>query len=106
MINRRDVIRRSASAGVAIALPSQAQPNNRIVLGQPATSPDRRPSSAFREQGRAFYFDALDASGGLNGTSLELKTLDDGYEPDRLESIRDAASAASRSTSARATTSP
>ena len=31
------------------------------------------------------YFDKANASGGINGRTISLKTLNDGYEPDRCE---------------------
>jgi len=36
-------------------------------------------------QGAKLYFDALNASGGIDGRQIELRALDDGYEPDRCE---------------------
>jgi branched-chain amino acid transport system substrate-binding protein len=67
---------------------ASAQPagltDNRIVLGQSA------PFSGAAEQlgvqfylGAQLYFDALNAQGGVNGRSIEIKRLDDGYEPER-----------------------
>ena len=29
------------------------------------------------------YFQAINAAGGINGRKIELRSLDDGYEPDR-----------------------
>ncbi len=58
--------------------------DTRIVLGQSA------PFSGAAEQlgvqfylGAQLYFDALNARGGVNGRSIEIRRLDDGYEPDR-----------------------
>ncbi len=36
-------------------------------------------------KGAEVYFDALNAAGGVNGSTLDLRTLDDGYAPDRTE---------------------
>ena len=33
--------------------------------------------------GIQLYFDHVNSQGGINGRKLELKVLDDGYEPDR-----------------------
>ena len=33
--------------------------------------------------GAMLYFDKVNAKGGINGRTIELQTLDDGYEPDR-----------------------
>jgi ABC-type branched-subunit amino acid transport system substrate-binding protein len=36
-------------------------------------------------RGAAIFFDRLNAGGGIGGRSVELRTLDDGYEPDRCK---------------------
>jgi ABC-type branched-subunit amino acid transport system substrate-binding protein len=58
--------------------------DNRILLGQSA------PFSGAAEQlglqfylGAQLYFEALNAKGGVNGRTIEIKRLDDGYEPER-----------------------
>jgi len=58
--------------------------DNTIVLGQSA------PFSGAAEQlglqfhlGAQLFFEALNQKGGVNGRRIELKRLDDGYEPDR-----------------------
>ena len=58
--------------------------DNRIVLGQSA------PFSGAAEQlglqfhlGAQLYFEGLNAKGGVNGRRIEIKRLDDGYEPER-----------------------
>ena len=33
-------------------------------------------------RGAKLYFDSVNAAGGVNGAQIELRTLDDGYEPD------------------------
>ena len=83
MIHRRDAIRRLASVGAVLALPAFAQPA-RIVLGQSAALSG--PASALGEQfriGAQLLFDKVNARGGINGRTIELTSLDDGYEPDR-----------------------
>jgi len=40
-------------------------------------------------KGAKLYFDALNANGGVNGHQVELRTLDDGYEPDRCKANTD-----------------
>ena len=98
MINRRDAIRRFVSAGAVLAFPARAQPN-RIVLGQSAafTGPAAQLGIQMNK-GARIYFDALNANGGVNGNTIEPKTLDDGYAIAAGTSI----SAASRSTSVHA----
>jgi branched-chain amino acid transport system substrate-binding protein len=86
MINRRDVIRRFAGTGALLALPAYAQPNNRVVLGQSAPFTGAAAQLGIQmNKGARIYFDGVNAGGGINGRLVELKTLDDGYEPDRCK---------------------
>ena len=84
-MNRRDAIRRVAATGAALALPAFAQ-NNRIVLGQSAalTGPAAQLGLQMNA-GARIYFNALNAQGGVNGNTIELRAADDGYEPDRCK---------------------
>ena len=77
-----------ASALGTWALPGRAQlaglSESRILLGQSA------PFSGAAEQlgvqfflGAQLYFEALNVRGGVNGRTIEIKRLDDGYEPER-----------------------
>jgi ABC-type branched-subunit amino acid transport system substrate-binding protein len=55
-----------------------------IVLGQSAAFSG--PASELGTEMRAgamAYFQAVNAAGGVNGRKIELRSLDDGYEPDR-----------------------
>ncbi len=55
-----------------------------IVLGQSAAFSG--PSAELGQQyhlGAKLYFDRLNASGGIEGRKIEIRKLDDGYEPDR-----------------------
>ena len=63
---------------------AHAQPNDKIVLGQsvPLTGPAAQLGIQF-QQGAKVYFDQINAQGGVNKRMIELRTLDDGYEPDR-----------------------
>lgn len=85
MINRRQILRRAAGLGAAcIAAPAWAQSANRIVLGQSAATSG--PAAALGSQfrlGAMLHFERINARGGINGRTIELQTLDDGYEPDR-----------------------
>ncbi|AEG91939.1 candidate ABC type branched chain amino acid transport systems, periplasmic component [Ramlibacter tataouinensis TTB310] len=62
----------------------RAQPDNRIILGQsaPFTGPAAQLGIQFN-RGAKLYFDQVNAQGGIHKRSVELVTLDDGYEPDR-----------------------
>jgi branched-chain amino acid transport system substrate-binding protein len=88
-MNRRDAIRRVAAAGASLALPAFAQ-NNRIVLGQSAalTGPAAQLGLQMNAGARVF-FNALNAQGGVNGSTIELRAADDGYEPDRCKANTD-----------------
>lgn len=84
-MNRRDAIQRIAATSAALALPAWAQ-SGRLVLGQSAAFSGPAAQLGIQmNQGGKIFFDALNASGGINGQHVELRTLDDGYEPDRCK---------------------
>ena len=84
-MNRRDAIRRVAAVGATLALPAWAQ-SSRIILGQSAAFSGPAAQLGIQmNKGAKIYFDQLNAGGGLNGHSIELRSLDDGYEPDRCK---------------------
>ena len=84
MIQRRQLIQSAAGLGLAaLGAPVLAQ-QARILLGQSA--PLSGPASALGEQfkiGANLLFERVNGRGGINGRPIELRTLDDGYEPDR-----------------------
>ncbi|HEY4067877.1 MAG TPA: ABC transporter substrate-binding protein [Burkholderiaceae bacterium] len=85
-MHRRDALRRVAAAGATLALPAFAQGNTPLVLGQSA--PLTGPAGELGLQmnaGARIFFNALNAQGGVNGTPVELRVADDGYEPDRCK---------------------
>ena len=77
-------------AGLALVLAAGASlaengvSGNRIVLGQSAalSGPASALGTAMRD-GALAYFDVVNASGGVGGRQIVLKTLDDGYDPVR-----------------------
>lgn len=73
----------STLAGVAGSAWAQAS-SGAIVLGQsaPLTGPSAQLGLQFN-LGAQLYFDQVNAAGGVNGRRIELKRLDDGYEPER-----------------------
>ena len=87
-MKRRQILSAAVGMGTSLgaglwAPASRAQGNN-IVLGQSAAFSG--PASELGEQfkrGALLYFDRLNARGGIGGRSIELVSLDDGYEPDR-----------------------
>lgn len=84
-MKRRDAIKWLAGSSAALALPAIAQ-NNRIVLGQSAAFSGPAAQLGIQmNMGAKIYFNALNAAGGINGSAVELRTLDDGYEPERCK---------------------
>jgi len=65
---------------------ARAQSEGRIVLGQSAafTGPAAQLGVQFN-QGAKLFFDQLNAQGGVGKRMVEIRTLDDGYEPDRCK---------------------
>ncbi|RZJ07571.1 MAG: ABC transporter permease [Acidovorax sp.] len=81
--------RRQFSIGVGAAAlggfqVAQAQGEGRIVLGQSAafTGPAAQLGLQFN-LGAKLFFDQLNAQGGVGRRTVEIRTMDDGYEPDR-----------------------
>lgn len=84
ILNRRQFsmgIGVTALAGFGVA---RAQSEGRIVLGQSAafSGPSAQLGIQFN-QGAKLFFDQLNAAGGVGKRMVEIRTLDDGYEPDR-----------------------
>ena len=84
-MKRRDAIKWLVGPCAALALPALAQ-NTRIVLGQSAAFSGPAAQLGIQmNMGAKIYFNALNASGGVYGNMVELRALDDGYEPDRCK---------------------
>lgn len=84
VLNRRQFsmgIGATALAGFGVA---RAQSEGRIVLGQSAafSGPSAQLGIQFNQVAKLF-FDQLNAAGGVGKRMVEIRTLDDGYEPDR-----------------------
>ncbi len=85
-MKRRTLIKQMAATSAALALPSFAQSERRIVIGQSAAFSGPAAQLGIQmHRGANIYFDTLNAAGGVNGSTIELRTLDDGYEPDRCK---------------------
>lgn len=84
-MKRRHLLRLGAMAPVALAFPKLATAaSTKIVLGQSAAFSG--PASALGErfkEGALLAFERVNARGGVNGRTIELRSVDDGYEPDR-----------------------
>ena len=63
---------------------AQAQTEGKIILGQSAafTGPAAQLGIQFY-QGAKVYFDQVNAQGGIGRQQIEIRQLDDGYEPTR-----------------------
>lgn len=83
-LNRRQFSVTSAAALLGGFNIAQAQADEKIILGQsvPLTGPAAQLGIQF-QQGAKICFDQINAQGGVNKRNIELRTLDDGYEPDR-----------------------
>ena len=89
---RRHVLKRFAGAAAAsVAAPLWAQSAAKsIVLGQSAafSGPAAQLGEQFK-RGAMLFFDRQNAKGGVNGRTIELRSIDDGYEPDRCKANTD-----------------
>jgi ABC-type branched-subunit amino acid transport system substrate-binding protein len=74
-----------------VALPVFAQADRRIVLGQSAAFSGPAAQLGIQmNRGAKLCFDAINASGGIHGATIELRTLDDQYEPDKCRANTEA----------------
>jgi branched-chain amino acid transport system substrate-binding protein len=90
-LNRRHVLQHLAAATASIGLPAVAQSERRIVLGQSAAFSGPAAQLGIQmNRGAKLYFDSVNAAGGVNGAQIELRTMDDMYEPDKCKANTDA----------------
>jgi branched-chain amino acid transport system substrate-binding protein len=85
MMHRRSALQTLGGMAAAIVSPAVlSDSRTKIVIGQSAamTGPAAQLGIQF-QAGAKLLFDRVNAAGGINGKTVELKTLDDGYEPDR-----------------------
>ena len=75
---------RLAGAGLVAGFGLARAQDSRIVLGQSAafSGPAMQLGTQFHA-GARLWFDQLNAKGGVGGRQVEIRHLDDGYEPDR-----------------------
>ncbi|MBA4260918.1 MAG: ABC transporter permease [Comamonadaceae bacterium] len=83
-LTRRRFTALMASSSLLAAPALRAQSSNRIVLGQSAafSGPAAQLGIQFHA-GAKLFFDQLNAKGGIHQNRVEIRPLDDGYEPDR-----------------------
>ena len=84
MISRRKFNLVTGAAAVATFNIARAQSDSKIVLGQSAafSGPAAQLGIQFY-QGAKVFFDQVNSQGGVGKRLIEIRNLDDGYEPDR-----------------------
>ncbi len=84
MLNRRHFSVGGAAALVGSFELARAQGDGKIILGQsaPFTGPAAQLGIQFH-QGAKVFFDQYNAQAGTGRRQVEIRTMDDGYEPDR-----------------------
>jgi len=85
-MKRRAVLHQLAAGASALALPALAQSDRRILLGQsaPLTGSAAQLGIQFLS-GAKLAFERANARGGINGRNVELRSMDDSYEPARCQ---------------------
>jgi ABC-type branched-subunit amino acid transport system substrate-binding protein len=83
-INRRNFTLTAGATLVGGFNTAKAQSDGRIILGQsaPFTGPAAQLGIQFY-QGAKVCFDQVNAQGGVSNRMIEIRNLDDGYEPER-----------------------
>jgi ABC-type branched-subunit amino acid transport system substrate-binding protein len=85
-VNRRHAFHQLAGLGAALSAPAFGQSERPLVLGQSAATTGPAAQLGLQmNHGAKLYFDAVNAQGGVNGRPIELRLLDDGYEPERCK---------------------
>lgn len=83
-ITRRRVLQGLGAA--ALSAPAWAQSERRIVLGQSCAMTGPAAQLGLQmNRGARIAFDAINAAGGINGHAIDLRVVDDGYEPVRCK---------------------
>ena len=90
-MKRRTVLTHLAAASATVAMPALAQFDRRIVLGQSAAFSGPAAQLGIQmNRGAKLCFDSVNAAGGVNGAQIELRTMDDMYEPDKCKANTEA----------------
>jgi ABC-type branched-subunit amino acid transport system substrate-binding protein len=90
-MKRRTVVLTGLAAAGAVAMPAFAQFDRRIVLGQSAAFSGPAAQLGIQmNRGAKLYFDGVNAAGGVHGAQIELRTMDDMYEPDKCKANTEA----------------
>jgi ABC-type branched-subunit amino acid transport system substrate-binding protein len=85
-LSRRSALHHLAGLGAALGAPAFGQADRPIVLGQSAAATGPAAQLGIQmNHGAKLYFDAVNAQGGIGGRPIDLRLLDDGYEPERCK---------------------
>jgi branched-chain amino acid transport system substrate-binding protein len=91
MMRRRAIFSLAAGAAATIGAPAWAQADRRLVLGQSAAMTGPAAQLGLQmNRGARIFFDRLNSQGGVAGRRVEIRVLDDGYEPDRCKANTEA----------------
>ena len=85
-LQRRQALKCLGALAAAVAAPPlrAQEPRGKVVLGQSAALSGAAAQLGLQFQaGARLYFARVNARGGINGRAIELRSLDDGYEPER-----------------------
>ncbi len=83
---RRTALHQLLGIGAALSLPAFGQADKPLVLGQSAATTGPAAQLGIQmHHGAKLCFDAINGQGGIAGRPIELRLLDDGYEPDRCK---------------------
>jgi len=85
-LTRRHLLHTLGASAASLALPARSQAIRPLVLGQSCAL--EGPAGQLGQQmhsGARLVFDAVNAAGGVNGQTIELRAVDDGYEPERCK---------------------
>jgi branched-chain amino acid transport system substrate-binding protein len=84
-LNRRAFLHTASAGAATLALPAWAQTRS-IVLGQSAAFSGPAAQLGIQlNAGAKLCFEQFNAAGGVGGQPVEIRTADDGYEPDRCK---------------------
>jgi ABC-type branched-subunit amino acid transport system substrate-binding protein len=86
-MSRRNFLRTTAAGAAALALPGLASAQARVlVIGQSAAFSGPAAQLGIQmNAGARLWLDQQNLTGGVNGHMIDLRTADDGYEPDRCK---------------------
>jgi ABC-type branched-subunit amino acid transport system substrate-binding protein len=84
-MRRRTLLKHSLAGPAALALPAFAQARALVVGQSAALSGPAAQLGIQMNAGARLWFDQVNASGGIQGQTIELRAADDGYEPDRCK---------------------